>query len=197
MSIPNKGFIDPHEVLFSLPTLCDPAPATDGSPPSAGHRPLHEDDWRQIEFVAAANHEHVLRELAALVQFKQQHWEKVGWKNIYLRKEHPVPFAALGLMMDAPRELTQSALTLGGRCVPGGFALSESSGWSFYGQRTPRGHVVHFAISPSGTPATAVFAGLASGFANGAGVILVDWYRCLIVDTGSAESVLKWTKMYA
>src|SRR5258705_8598667 len=195
--MPQQGPIDPNDILFSLPTICDPAPATEAKPPPAGHRALHEDDWRQIEFVAMANQAHIRRELATLIQFKEQHWDKVGWRKCYVRKEHPTPFAALSLTVNPPPSLTNSGLTLGGGVVVGGLSLWESSGWFFYGQQTPQRHLLHFALTPSVKPPTVQFAGLVSAFATAAGTMLVDWYRCIVVDTATAESVLEWAKTYA
>jgi len=46
--------IDPQSILFTLPTICDVAPATiqDASHNSPEAIHIHEDDWRQIEFIA-------------------------------------------------------------------------------------------------------------------------------------------------
>ncbi len=81
--------MDPKELLFSLPTLCDSAPAIDDAPPSNNHRSLHEDDWRQIEFVMRVNLAHIEKELEKLAAFKQQHRRGPGWTDVYIRPEHP------------------------------------------------------------------------------------------------------------
>ena len=83
--------IDPHSILFTLPTICDVAPPTIQDPshnnPEAIH--IHEDDWRQIEFIAQTDLPQVDREMASIDAFKHANWTGVGWKSVYIRKERP------------------------------------------------------------------------------------------------------------
>jgi hypothetical protein len=52
---PDRAQVDPRQILYSLPTLCDALPATrQGTVPTDGIVIL-EDDWRQIEFTAVAD----------------------------------------------------------------------------------------------------------------------------------------------
>jgi hypothetical protein len=182
--------IDPKQILFSLPTLCDPAPAVDAGPAAAGARQLHEDDWRQIEFVPANNLDHIRKELEELAAFKREHQRANGWTQIYLRKEHPTPLAAIRLRFAALPVLSASDLALGGRPVRGGFALSEGGPWFVYGQRTPEGAILHLAVSPSGAACSKDFAQSLAMIAQSADLLLVNWYAGALVDTTSADSVL-------
>lgn len=77
--------------LFPLPTICDAAPATI---PSANHDSgdacrLHEDDWRQIEFIPVTALAQVDREMAEIEVFKRANWTGAGFKSVYIRKERP------------------------------------------------------------------------------------------------------------
>ena len=45
--------MSPNDILFSLPTICDRVPEADPALVSAVRFEMHEDDWRQIEFVDA------------------------------------------------------------------------------------------------------------------------------------------------
>jgi hypothetical protein len=123
--------LNPNDILFSLATICDPMPAFDETSAPDGARWLHEDDWRQIEFVAVANREYIAQQLEALALFRQQHWRGSGWDAIYPRAEHPTPLTATGLYLDKDQGLTTAALTIGepARSVRGGFALSDGSDW--------------------------------------------------------------------
>jgi len=82
---------DPKSILFSLSTICDVIPETDMVPAQGGRSPfyLHEDDWRQVEFVAGTDVSQVEREMAALEAFKRANWTGAGWKSVYIRKERP------------------------------------------------------------------------------------------------------------
>ena len=189
--------VDPKDILFTLPTLCDPAPAVETSSPPAGARSLHEDDWRQIEFVPMVDERHVRSELAALATFKAQHRKASGWTSVYLRKEHPHPFQTVKLQYSSLPSFRTSALTLSGRLVRGGFALSDSSDWFIYGQRSPEGGVIQLAVSPGRSICSEAFAAGLAQIAKSAEVMLVDWYASAIVDVTSSRSVSEWTGRYA
>lgn len=193
--------VDPKEILFSLPTLCDPAPATDATRPPAGYQSLHEDDWRQIEFVARTNLAHLQKELATLIAFKQEHRSGPGWTQVYLRKEHPTPFSTVGLRFSSLPTFSASALAIGsgppwGGTVRGGFALSDGGDWFLYGQCTDEGYVIHLAVSPGRSVPSEQFARALSQIAQSGDLLLVDWYASSLVDTSSLETVLAWGRRY-
>jgi hypothetical protein len=193
----NMPMMDPKELLFSLPTLCDSAPAIDDAPPSNNQRSLHEDDWRQIELVVRTNLAYIEKELERLAAFKQQHRRGPGWTDVYIRPEHPTTLASVGLQSDSLPAFSASALTIGmGDMVKGGFALSDGGEWFLYGQRTENGHILHLAVSPGHTLPSESFARALSQFAQTAGLLLVDWYAGALVDTSSAKSVLAWAGRY-
>ena len=67
--------MSPHDILFSLPTVCDRVPEADPVLVSAVMFEMHEDDWRQIEFVDAS--------LAPVVE-EQRRWltaSNVVWRG--------------------------------------------------------------------------------------------------------------------
>src|SRR5262245_1696202 len=49
------------DILYGLPTICDPYPplAEAPHPPRPGESVLHEDDWRQVEFVSGDNRAYI------------------------------------------------------------------------------------------------------------------------------------------
>jgi hypothetical protein len=189
--------IDPGNLLFSVPTLCDPAPAIDSAPAPSNHRSLHEDDWRQIEFVVRVNLPYIQSELQKLAAFKQQHRRGPGWTSVYIRQEHPTVLASVGLGSEALPTLPAAALTIGEEDrVKGGFALCDSGAWFIYGQATEDGHVLHAALSPGRSLPSEQFARAVSQFVQTTGLLLVDWYAGVTVDALSAESVLAWAARY-
>lgn len=80
-----------RSILFSLPTICDAAPETIPNPGNDGGEAfrLHEDNWRQMEFIPAAARAQVDRELAKVEAFKRANGTGSGCKSVYLRKERP------------------------------------------------------------------------------------------------------------
>lgn len=193
--------MDPQKILFSTPTLCDPAPAVDALPTSSGARSLHEDDWRQIEFVVSRDREYIQQQLAAVAAFKEAKRQGPGWTEVYIRKEHPTPLAALRLASKDLPTLSTAGLVIGGGppwggTVRGGFALSDGGDWFLYGQRSNDGHVLELAVSPGHKVPSEKFAHTLSQLSQTANVLLVDWYACSFVDTSSTESVLMWAHRY-
>jgi len=186
--------IDPNKILFSLPTICDPMPALDETSAPVGARWLHEDDWRQIEFVAVANRDYIGQQLTALAAFKREHWRGAGWDAIYPRAEHPTPLVATGLYLDKDQGLTTAALTIGEprRLVRGGFALSDGSDWFIYGQRAADGQLVQMGVRRGDSDISDGMAEILSRFAQAAQLMLVDWERATVVDTSSVRSVQQW-----
>ena len=178
-----------------------PSPAIDASPLPKVYRLLHEDDWRQIEFVAHTNHAHIQKELAALGAFKGQHRRGAGWTKVYIRREHPTPLAMVGLRWVDMPAFPASALGVGsgapwGGTVKGGFALSDGGRWFIYGQRTEDGRILQLGMSASRSSPSELFAQAVSQLTKKAGLLLVDWYAGSLVDTSSLESVLAWAAEY-
>jgi hypothetical protein len=188
--------LDPKEILFSLPTLCDPAPEVEASSAPSGTRRLHEDDWRQIEFVSASNRDHIQSELAALASFKRQHQKGAGWTGVYIRKEHPKPLTAIGLQYSVLPPFSTSSVTLSGRFVRGGFALSDGGEWFIYGQQSSDGRIVQLAVSPGRSACSERFAAGLVQITQHSHVLLVDWYAGSIVDVASPDSVLTWVRRF-
>src|SRR6266536_1782860 len=71
---------DPKTVLFSVPTICDEAPETVQNPvhdsPDAFR--IHEDDWRQIEFIEGVGLPEIDREMADIETFKDANRAAMG-----------------------------------------------------------------------------------------------------------------------
>jgi len=78
-------------ILFSLPTICDVTPETvpNANNDSGDAFRLHEDDWRQIEFIAAASLPQVDREITEIERFKRANWTGTGFKSVHVRRERP------------------------------------------------------------------------------------------------------------
>jgi len=193
--------IDPKSILFSLPTLCDGTPAVEPGTRPDNCYSLHEDDWRQIEFVPQANRAYIDSELQSLAAFKLQNRRGPGWTSVYLRREHPVPLSTVGLHLPQTLSLSESPLWLGsgppwGGLVKGGFALSDITNWSIYGQRVANGQVVQLAVSNGASEPSRVLVSTIRELVDNFGLLLVDWYAASIVDTTSFDSILAWTARY-
>src|SRR5580698_227312 len=76
------AYDDPSNVLFSMPTICDLAPQVEANQqPNSSDFILHEDNWRQIEFVPRQNFATLTNLVAEVRDFEKANREKYGWKN--------------------------------------------------------------------------------------------------------------------
>jgi len=180
--------IDPAAILFSLPTLCDAlpplAPPVERAP--SGSFQLHEDDWRQIEFVGNGDRQAVERELAELRTFKKTNQAGVGWKNVFVRSGRPEAIRAsrVGLrrlldMSGGDSRLLFIETGEGSSEVRGGFAIPLGDGAFLYGFAFD-GKVVSLSLQldreSSGGRNVRI-----SKIERAFGLFVVDWYRAEIL----------------
>ncbi len=99
--------VDPQKVLFSLATIENAIPPTDGDPADGAELVLHEDDWRQMELISLIHEAVIDEELDAIGQIHLNERVAAGFKNIHVRTRLPLPIA--------PNTLTVEALGADGR----------------------------------------------------------------------------------
>jgi hypothetical protein len=85
------------DLLFSLPTICDVIPAVlPGSTKRGKHvLELHEDDWRQIEFVSVSCRPVIEAEIASISAIYQ-----TAFKEIHVRKSLAAPLNRERLLLN-------------------------------------------------------------------------------------------------
>ncbi len=57
----------------------------------------HEDDYRQIEVLPISNWNYCLSELKKIEKFSREHFNGVGWTDIYIQDENPQSLASLNI----------------------------------------------------------------------------------------------------
>lgn len=81
--------MDPNDILFTTPTLNDAIPATlEGSTVPQDCIQLHEDDWRQFEFVAASQRSEIDAELADIGAIWDNNSVPLGDSGTAFREVH-------------------------------------------------------------------------------------------------------------
>jgi hypothetical protein len=164
--------IDPKDVLFSLPTVEDLLPALGEAGDDSGCQ-LHEDDWRQWEFVARRLSADIEAELEAVRAVRSQA-VGVGFKTCHLRQRIPDPLAGIDLRESEVASAMEAAgaartdVAVGCRRVEGGFAFQWPGG-TVYGTED-RGRVTCLAITDRPEPALL-------NLAISLDLVLVDWVR--------------------
>jgi hypothetical protein len=185
-----------EKILSPLATQCEAVPETQPGKPPPNSAEVLPEEWRQIEFVAAANREYLTSKLTELEAFKKQHATKDGFADVLARPEHPVTVRSLNLPAAKLPRLSEIPLSFAETTIAAGFALGDESDWFIYGQRSADGKILELAVAPGyGTAPTEQFIRALSDIA-GSQLLLVDWYAGIIVDTTSPESVKAWAQRY-
>lgn len=174
--------VNPADALFSLATIGDELPATKGTA-GEGALTLHEDDWRQMEFVAGGLREAMEREFAAIRAVHQSRGHHPGFEKVHVRKDVPrplgegIPAAGLDAWLGAEAESALAIQTGNLRAaVVGGFALRLRGGGWAYGVREGD-RVVVLGLAEVDDGAARALAG-----ALGDGYRLVDWLRAGVIE---------------
>jgi hypothetical protein len=184
--------MNPHNILFSIPTLCDALPPLNAAMP--GNLPdrtvrMAEDDWRQVEFVANGDQVAVDRELLELRRFKVEKRSGAGWTDVYLRSSRGDSVRPLGIrlpdLLRTARATSSSDLYLetGGAVakVRGGFTFPVHD-VTLYGHAEADGRVASLGIlvpargALKGETRTALLA-----LCRTLGLFIVDWYRAEVI----------------
>ncbi|QRN93872.1 hypothetical protein JRI60_32545 [Archangium violaceum] len=179
--------VNPRDILFSLPTLCDALPALDEGSTKQGLNvlELHEDDWRQIEFVALTLESSVETDLRAVAQIHKKHFKDSGFDAIHVRKAVASPLEGTWLTLDDLRSTLGPAATWfdglafqgATGLIAGGFAVKLASGLTLYGtQRGGRISVLALR-SRDGTTDVEGDARLLASIASRSQLLLIDWCR--------------------
>lgn len=95
-------YANPKEMLFSLPSICDEIPATADGSTKIGKSTfeIHEDDWRQNEFVVRKHDELIERELAQIRAIHETKRSGPGFKKLHVRVEIKRPLDTAVLSLD-------------------------------------------------------------------------------------------------
>ncbi|HET9623916.1 MAG TPA: hypothetical protein VFP84_21235 [Kofleriaceae bacterium] len=149
--------IDPHAILFSLPTLEGAAPPTTDAAVPDDAVPIHPDDWRQVELIAARLAAEIAAELADIHAIFAEHRRGAGFAKLHVRSRIPEPLAGAAIQIAELAGLGERcALAIGGSSAPdavidGGFAFVADTG-VVYG-REAGGVVVALGLMPGSDPA--------------------------------------------
>ncbi|MEP7219650.1 MAG: hypothetical protein ABI876_12080, partial [Bacteroidota bacterium] len=167
--------------------------------PGVGGLVLHEDDWRQVEFLPAESLADIQRQMKELKAFEEEHRAEQGWRKIFVRVSPTsaafgamISLAALqrALESDSPEQIYLSAASLPGK-VKHGFAMPIGGDVLLYGD-TVDDHVRALAASvgPEGDHMRMFYA--FDRITALHPVIIADWRAMMIVVRKSGEQYEVW-----
>jgi len=180
--------VDPQKLLFSLPTICDQLPASDGTEADGSEVELREDDWRQIELVAADLLPLVERELAAVRSIHVGERVGPGFGQIHVRSSLPQPIANGAVSSEDVLALAGVGTYLpvrfagSGRRVTDGVAVRSVGEGALYGLRRG-GSLVVLGFHPRPSSGLVEL----ERFAGRRGLVAVDWCRATLGHPGDAS----------
>jgi hypothetical protein len=180
--------VDPQTILFSLPTICDQLPTSEGADANGSEVGLREDDWRQIELVAASLVPLVEAELAAIRSIYADERVGVGFRKIHVRSSLPQPIADGTVSSEEVLALAGARMYLplrfsgSGRRVTDGVAVRLDGQGALYGLR--HGESVAVVGFYPGPPSGLVEL---ERFADRNGLVVVDWCRAALGRAGDAS----------
>lgn len=180
--------VDPKSLLYSLPTLSDEMPGLAEGTTKQGRATLelHEDDWRQLEFVSLSLQESVEKEMQSIARIHTQHREGPGFNALHIRSGVPRPLEGTRLTRaELHGALGESTMWLEGLSlqgveglVEGGFAARLASGLFVYGIEREEGvSVLGVEWEPRSGAALDEDTRLLTALANRWQLGLIDWCR--------------------
>ena len=193
--------VNPRELLFTLSTLHEDIPPVDTSARFSDdpHAALmHEDDWRQDEFLPVAARGFVMETLARLQSHRAVHGSGFGFREVFVRSDGPVSLvtakvrvedlrAALGDTPATPLYLTSTSSAPAR--VRDGFTFPLPDIGYVYG-REESGYVtaLGLALVGSGVGDTAPLTGLTNRFQ----LLFVDWVGGVVIERGDEQGFRAW-----
>lgn len=171
--------VDLSDILFSLPSICDRLPEVGQAPLAGDERILHEDDWRQFEFVSRQLGSEVDAEIADILRIHEEERVDAGWKKIHVRRRADPPIRALltmGRLDEALGGLAFRGVGFRGADSPiaAGFSFRTADGLECYGIED-EGRVVVLGVAGAAGERSA---NSLARIANELELELVDWCRC-------------------
>jgi hypothetical protein len=83
--------MNPQNILYSLPSICDVVPGVNNKSLSGTELTIAEDDWRQFELISHKLADKVDTEIAKIQLIHETASVDVGWREMYVRTKPAIP----------------------------------------------------------------------------------------------------------
>ena len=90
---PPTCLVHPRDILYSIPTIVSELPASDGSPADGSELVMHEDDWRQSEWIARSHRDLIQYECSKIDAIRRENAGRTGFTSIHLREAISSPLS--------------------------------------------------------------------------------------------------------
>ena len=170
--------IAPKELLFSLPTLNNSLFELEGW---SGKNLLfiHEDDWRQNEFVSKKEELNITQERKAIAAIYNNHQVGIGFTKVHLRELIELPLIDSAIHLNELSQFIDVSKKYDGFGVANtegrakdSFAFTTIEGAEFYGQTDITGKVIYLCVTDSQISSKSI-----SEIENKYNVALINWCK--------------------
>lgn len=172
-------FINPQNILFSLPTLNDSLFGSEAVDSTENLLLMHEDDWRQIEFISPRYEAEIAGEINSITGIYQNHRQEAGFDKIHLRNLIEQPLSDKKISVRDLAENFSSVKKYDGFGISetkskakNSFAFRVENEIDFYGQMTQDGEILFLCVSGNNDSPD-----LMKKISEKYDVIFVDWCR--------------------
>jgi len=176
--------LDPNNLLYTIPTIANELPEkTDTSPYSDFVYSMHEDDWRQNEFLQQSARTLIDIELQKIKEIKTYHQKEVGdamvaFASCHVRDSIGMPDLKVALA-DLQAKLgpsTMGGLKISGQYAEDGFAL-KTEATTYFGT-IENGTITQLCIGEFSEASPNEFRKIIDSFQ----LVLVGWVNCQVID---------------
>ncbi len=179
--------VNPHDLLYSLPSICAKIPEVNDRSLLGNELVLAEDDWRQFELVSHQLADKVDKEIAKIQHVCDNATAGFGWSAMHLRKKPEIPIAsniALPHLASLLKVFAKPAgITYDGSLSPiiNGYGLTLNDDFSVYGLAA-KDRIQVIAIGQNANiPPNQQSIDLLQQLARKFNLDLVHWCRCIRV----------------
>jgi len=193
--------VEVKNILYSLPTIDGVLPPIAEGSTKLNKQvvEIHEDDWRQVEFVALAQQDAIDQHLRAIRRiYEEERVDDAGFRKLHVRDSLRTPLAGTKLKVAdliaafdaAPTPLEGIAFCGVAGLVDNGFAVRLLSGIELLGVVDDAGHIAALCLSHA-RPNNALARDLPAlaRFAQSHQLSLIDW--CPVEQVPPEESALR------
>jgi hypothetical protein len=131
--------VNPHDILYSLPSICKVVPEVNDRSLSGSELTIAEDDWRQFELISNQLADKVDKEISKIQRIHDNATSGIGWREIHIRSKPEIPIVsniALTHLANILKVSTKSAgITYDGAQSPiiDGYSFRLNDDFSIYG----------------------------------------------------------------
>lgn len=179
--------IDPHELLYSLPTINDEIASVETANLLENIAVFHEDDWRQFEFIDHQYELFIIEELNDINHIYENCRKGAGFTSLHIRRKITSPLNNQQLTLDdiqhhfgVDKKYNAAAFSNVAATIINSFSFLTKSGWLFWGQVNDSGIVTVLNLAQTKKSNVIEITNQMDSFLEKYKLYLLDWPRLFV-----------------